>query len=90
MRQAVSRVDKGIWEECSLKNLGNAKETNGSKRKKYWPWVVLLIVVFCGIYAYERITEFLQVNADQLLLMFFDFIIEYFLGSPVPPSVTDV
>jgi predicted membrane protein len=73
-----------------LKYLGQMKEANGSKRKKYWPWVVLLIVVFCGIYAYERISEFLEVNAEQLPFMFFDFIIEYFLGSPAAPDVTDI
>jgi hypothetical protein len=58
--------------------------------KRLWPWVVLLVVIFCAIYSYERVSEFLTVNADNLPILFFDFVLEYFLGEAPHEGVTEI
>jgi predicted membrane protein len=65
-------------------------ERVGPVRKRLWPWVVLLVVVFCAIYSHERVSEFLAVNADNLPILFFDFVLEYFLGEAPREGVTEI
>lgn len=67
-----------------------AKTPRSSKRKKLWPWIVLFLIIFCAIYSYERVSDYLTVNADQLPFMLLDLVLEYFLGEPTPPGVTNV
>lgn len=69
-----------------MKNIGRM----GKGRGKLWPWVVSLIVVICLIYSYERIALFLDANREALPFIFFDFIIEYFLGVSDAAPPTDV
>lgn len=62
----------------------------GKGRGRLWPWVVALIVVLCLIYSYERVALFLDENREVLPFIFFDFIIEYFMGAGEATPPTDV